>query len=195
MGLRALASFFVIAALTAASFSGCGPMPGLDLQGSWAAPGGAGLGGATLTVTNDQMDFKGTVLRQNADGTSTPSLAVHWKGFFGIDNQETPADGKWQATMHVDEIDIEPLTDGVVRVFNQQRICGRTNWALGAVQRLGGAHCLSEVTTFRLTGNTIYTVVKIQDGKLWLGKSTPDHDGSDYDKRTTELSDQPFTRI
>ncbi len=90
-----------------------------------------------------------------------------------------------------EDIYLSVFKQNVIDDFNHRKVCGFSNWTLGSPQKITGLKCAifnyTKETQIPKAGDQKFGIFSISDNKLFYGLNSVYKDGSNPEKRPTQL--------
>jgi hypothetical protein len=92
-----------------------------------------------------------------------------------------------------------PLQDWVVAAYNERKLCGKQDWALGTPNEITGLHCdffgSGSSVAVPSRGHQRFGIFRQEGSRLWMGQMTPAQDSSSRERRPTTLQKEAFHKV
>ncbi len=106
----------------------------------------------------------------------------------------------WKATGQKQNLDlyhqaflVTPKTNETAEGLNMIKYCGLTKWQAGKSQNISGRYC-GDVGAAYPVGTKIYSIMKWENEKLWLGVSSKTADGKTPSTRHVTFENEPYLK-
>ncbi len=92
---------------------------------------------------------------------------------------------------------LRPLSEAALQWMNQQSFCGKTQWRLMEFQNVSGQKCEFPGGNIRVPaeGEKRYGIFRIEEELLYLGRLSPEADGTSPEKRPKTWDSLPYQKV
>lgn len=92
---------------------------------------------------------------------------------------------------------LRPLSEAALQWMNQQSFCGKTHWRLMEFQNVSGQKCEFPGGNIRVPaeGEKRYGIFRIEENLLYLGRLSPEADGTSPEKRPKTWDSMPYQKV
>ena len=98
-----------------------------------------------------------------------------------------------------ESVSLRPIDEKVATLWRERGVCGFRDWRAGVEKEVTGRYCdffgLGSVVRVPSPGDRKFGIVVPGEGAIFLGRLSPERDGSTPERRPRELDSEPYRKV
>lgn len=133
------------------------------------------------------------------EGCRSPAVEAVSRGWIALGGLVSAPREARAIDFTFEAVSVRPLDPRAAAAYRARRVCGIRDWAEGEERDVTGLSCdfagLGSVIRVPARGERRFGVVRAEGGLLYLGRLSPERDGTSPARRPRELDPSPYREV